>query len=152
MFDWRGGMANQLSDASGYIRDIYLRNNSCHSAAQRLVTSLTPSMTRQTQRNACKWPERGCLRFSAIYFANCIYNDMKLALRVKARTAAHHSAYNSQPWSSVIWNPLLIEINLFRIKREKVCAVCSYLLFKLDNEIMTSVVRKTITLHNELLY
>ena len=35
---------------------------------------------------------------------------------------------------SVIWNPLLVEINLFQImtlsiKREKVCAVCPYLLF-----------------------
>ena len=35
---------------------------------------------------------------------------------------------------SVVWNPLLIEINLsqirtFDIKREKVCAVCPYLLF-----------------------
>ena len=35
---------------------------------------------------------------------------------------------------SVVWNPLLIEINLFQIrtlniKRERVCAVCPYLLF-----------------------
>ena len=37
---------------------------------------------------------------------------------------------------SVVWNPLLIEINLpqiraLDIKREKVCAVCPYLLFEL---------------------
>ena len=37
---------------------------------------------------------------------------------------------------SVVWNPLLIEINLSQIrtldiKREKVCAVCPYLLFSL---------------------
>ena len=39
---------------------------------------------------------------------------------------------------SVVWNPLLIEINLSQIralgiKREKVCSVCSYLLFFLNS-------------------
>ena len=32
----------------------------------------------------------------------CFYNDMHFALRLKARTAAHHSAYNSQPIGMII--------------------------------------------------
>ena len=30
----------------------------------------------------------------------CFYKDMRFALTVKARTAAHHSAYNPEPWLS----------------------------------------------------
>ena len=37
MFVLRGGLANQLSDANGYLQGIYLRNNWSHSAAERLV-------------------------------------------------------------------------------------------------------------------
>ena len=58
----------------GYIQDIYLWNNWSHTAAQRLVTSLIPSMTRPQRDNMSKWPGRGCLSFQAIHFANCTWN------------------------------------------------------------------------------
>ena len=77
MFYWRGGLANQLSDVSGYIQDIYLQNNLCHSAVQQLLTSLFPSITRPHRNNMRKWHERGCLRFLAIHFVNstsCLRN------------------------------------------------------------------------------
>ena len=66
-----GGLANNLSDISGYVQDIYLRNNWSHSAAQRLLTSLTHSMTGLYGDNTSKRPERGCSCFSDIHFANC---------------------------------------------------------------------------------
>ena len=48
---------------------------------------------------------------------------------------------------SIVWNPLLIEINLSQIrtldiKREKVCAVCPYLSFsKRNNEVRNNTYR-----------
>ena len=69
------GLANQLSDISGYIQDIYLRNNLSQSVAQRLVTSLIPSITRSNRDNTSKRPERGCLRFPAFHFDN--YTDLR---------------------------------------------------------------------------
>ena len=50
-FDWKGWLANQLSDVSCYIQDIYLRNNWSHSAAQRIVHG----RARVTHRVTGRW-------------------------------------------------------------------------------------------------
>ena len=46
----------------------------------------------------------------------CFYNDMRFALRVKARTAAHRSAYNSQPWLSSLPFNLALKYVIRRVQ------------------------------------
>ena len=76
--------------ASCFSQFVYIRTALLEMLVHYLVTlSYKPVQQSQTDN---RW-------LHCISAGQCFYNDMRFALRIKARTAAHHSAYNSQPGS-----------------------------------------------------